>query len=1647
MDKNITIYNQELSMRNRPLIHIIGGLVALFLIGTFELFIIPSVSPNPQPYNQALVGSTPAPSNSVADDGQWRWINDGTTCGGRNDFPGSCNSGKHEVSYVQVGRKFYLLGGREDNSDVQIYDPVTKIWTRGAKPPTEFLHHFQALEYDGLIYVLGAFGDNNFPSEDPVDRIYIYNPATDEWIDGPKIPANRRRGGGGAVIYKNKFYVVCGNRNGHSKFMPNGTTLALSTWFDEFDPATNEWRTLPDAPHARDHFHAAVKGNKMYVVAGRRSSGGPGQRNIDVFNDTEGAVDVFNFDTETWTTLDNDIPTERAGNAVAVLGDEVIVIGGEYTGGAYKTVEALDTKTGTWRTLEPMLQARHGVQAIVNNNAIYVASGSQNRGGGRTRTQEVFYFGGGGRPALQLNDLNPSRLAGPGDFDFGTVGVGSPQTRTIELSNENGNQAILITDIDLDGSPRFALGALPEFPLHIRPGAKFSIEVTFTPNADGERDAELIVEHTGRNDEIEIDLRAIGSTTFGRWAFINDGQTCAEIGTPGSCPEPRTGGDFIQIGSKFYLIGAKQEGIGVNIYDPLSSTWTVGAEPPIKLHSFQAVVYEGLIYVVGALTGDFPDETPVDRIYIYNPSSDRWIAGPFIPNTRLRGAAGAVVHNNKIYLVAGNRNGQNAFMPDGTTSAHAVWLDEFDPATNQWRTLSDAPRARDHFQAVVIDDKMYLAAGRKSSLGDAPGALNPRVRNIDVYDFATDTWATLGVEVPTPRSNNAAVVLDGRLVIVGGESTQNGGTPHRETEALNVDTEEWETLAPLQVARHSTGALVNNRSIYMAGGSETVGNNANPTITQSLEQFFLGNRAPNPTLIPITSGVLNLSATDLNFNLSEIGSPISQTLRLENTNGDQGIIIGEINIAGAPADYQINSPFGLPIHISPGATLDLEIVFNPQSVGDKGSNAALDYSADTEEIALTFTGVAVDKVSRNTQNTRKLLAGTQKRRVLRVTIDNGAQAANRDLTFNFSTLGTSNPGIITQAQLFYTGASNGFGTNIPVGNPVLNPDGDFTIAVDDQDLLADNNFFWLTFDIADEAILDDIIDAALNSVAVDGQTFNPDVVSPNGNRQVTILDNNAGTAFLAAGASEYLGIRNGVTLPETFTMEAWVNPRQDLSNNAWVIGEENGAQIIQNGRSFEFYIYDGAALIGPARITFSELNTWYHLAASFDGTQLRLYLNGFSDAPENIFAFDGINADRETAFSIASRANTTQKNELAIDEIRLWQGARTIQEIRRNINLVLDGKETNLLAYWQMNQSAGLGKDGFEDLVGDNTFNNRSANVNLEAADEPIGSGVAFSSVSQANTAIPFPGTNARLTFGETHPDAEIVITQLTDKSPFGIDPAPASEQFGSYWIIRNYGQNSGLSPLTLTLEGVNDFITFERPEGYIIYRRASNSNGGWDTGLSASSIDLENGRIEFSGLRGFSQVLLTKDPNALPIRLASFEGRRVNDLEVELNWVTVFERDNLGFEIQKSLDGSQFEPIAFVDGAGNSTGERNYQYLDRDARQAAFYRLKQIDFDGTSTLSETIFMDEDTNKIFLKINNPVGRELKIFASRSLEIEENIQMRLVNTVGKVIFARRGTLSHLQTDLNQYLNAVPGGLYVLEFRTNRQTFVTKFLRVR
>lgn len=291
-------------------------------------------------------------------------------------------------------------------------------------------------------------------------------------------------------------------------------------------------------------------------------------------------------------------------------------------------------------------------------------------------------------------------------------------------------------------------------------------------------------------------------------------------------PTARHEASFVEHQGLMYLIGGRRIN-PVDVFDPTSLTWTEKSATPIELHHFQAVSLGDAIYLVGAMTGEYPNEIPLSNVIAYYPATDTFETLHEIPPSRRRGAAGAVVYDEKIYVIGGIANGH--------IDGYKPWLDEYDPSSGEWIALPDSAFARDHVQAVVQNNRLYVFGGR-TSRQRTDQVLELLVEHGEVFDLRSQQWLPpqQDLALPTLRAGNMAMAWGNEVVVAGGEShTQKAS--HSEVDSFNAQTRTWRRWPDSLQGRHGSGLAIHNGYAYVASGSANRGGGPELTTIERLK--------------------------------------------------------------------------------------------------------------------------------------------------------------------------------------------------------------------------------------------------------------------------------------------------------------------------------------------------------------------------------------------------------------------------------------------------------------------------------------------------------------------------------------------------------------------------------------------------------------------------------------------------------------------------------------------------------------------------------------------------------------------------------------------------------------------------------------------
>lgn len=145
----------------------------------------------------------------------------------------------------------------------------------------------------------------------------------------------------------------------------------------------------------------------------------------------------------------------------------------------------------------------------------------------------------------------------------------------------------------------------------------------------------------------------------------------------------------------------------------------------------------------------------------------------------------------------------------------------------------------------------------------------------------------------------------------------------------------------------------------------------------------------------------------------------------------------------------------------------------------------------------------------------------------------------------------------------------------------------------------------------------------------------------------------------------------------------------------------------------------------------------------------------------------------------------------------------------------------------------------------------------------------------------------------------------------------------------------------------------------------------------------------------------------ALPVALSSFSSS-VDKNNVKLNWVTEWELNNSGFDLERkeTKEGSSWGKIAFITGGGTTQGQKFYSYEEKKLKTGSYnYRLKQIDYNGNFEyfeLSEAVTVKAPNDfKLSQNYPNPSNPKSKI--DYEIPFDGKVSLKIYDILGKEVF--------------------------------------------
>ena len=501
-----------------------------------------------------------------------------------------------------------------------------------------------------------------------------------------------------------------------------------------YNPATQEWNTLPALPHARSSHDTVILGDRMYVLGGWTLSGKP--RDGDWL--TTGHVMDLSSESLRWEPLPES-PFKRRAVAVAALNTKIYVLGGiSEFGSPSQEVDVLDLKTGEWTEGPELPDNGFGLSAFAVGGHVY-ASGLSGAVWRLDEEKDKWDTVSHLTFARFFHRLLPA-----GDGRLAIVGgaAGGGHLRHIEFVD--------LKDQTPD-RPTLTMWTLP-YPgdAHNRQGVFLHQNNLYVFGGNNSREQHDFEPENFLSQGFQISLGSFEVTPVAD--FPLNRQSMLTI-MPGERPKHGyTVGGFAHDGD------VARSHDDVYRYDFKDNEWTkLDVTLPQPRTQFELVEHDESLWIFGGLDYD-PRRERADRfrhvtdVLRWKLDSDEktFQTTEYELRQPRRAFAGAKLGDH-FYLVGGMRENFNL----------VEQCDVFNFKTGQWEDMPSPAQRRLSATLIPIDDKLYLVGGASPDKDDD---IVPN-QSIEVYDPKQKRWATLIEELPFEPKHTHIMAWNGQLLL------------------------------------------------------------------------------------------------------------------------------------------------------------------------------------------------------------------------------------------------------------------------------------------------------------------------------------------------------------------------------------------------------------------------------------------------------------------------------------------------------------------------------------------------------------------------------------------------------------------------------------------------------------------------------------------------------------------------------------------------------------------------------------------------------------------------------------------------------------------------------------------------------------------
>jgi N-acetylneuraminic acid mutarotase len=278
-------------------------------------------------------------------------------------------------------------------------------------------------------------------------------------------------------------------------------------------------------------------------------------------------------------------------------------------------------------------------------------------------------------------------------------------------------------------------------------------------------------------------------------------------------PSARTHGCAVVVDQKIYVIGGVEGELTPHsdlwVYDPVTDSWDTSKAPmPTARGSMGCAEVDGKIYVIGGANTLQLNPIIYSVVEMYDPMTDTWTTR--MPLSIKTAAPTVSAINGKIYAFGGLLTELDLL---GTARVR-----EYDPVTDTWTRKTNKPLRGWGQSSSLLDGKIYVTGGTSAF---SPASGNEPTAALEVYDPISDSWDTSMAPMLTGRYSHAISVVDGIIYAMGGFRHAGNFPPYNTVEQYDLITDSWIQKSDLPLTLAGVSTAVFDGKIYLFGGTST----------------------------------------------------------------------------------------------------------------------------------------------------------------------------------------------------------------------------------------------------------------------------------------------------------------------------------------------------------------------------------------------------------------------------------------------------------------------------------------------------------------------------------------------------------------------------------------------------------------------------------------------------------------------------------------------------------------------------------------------------------------------------------------------------------------------------------------------------------